>query len=413
MQMTAFFCSDLSVGVALMATLIDLSFRFSVSSPSALLVCTLSTVTFFALLLFLFCVTPKVRQIYRISTHSCLGYLSALLLSADVSTTTTELSTLPILSAILLLLSSFFWILDIFVSRSTADSVQRYHWMCTLFMWCGFSLGSFHHKTLWRPLLWNLVLFVHWIVLHQISVLCFLHFALVTSFSCAMMWPVGLTDSLQKFPVWIREQPHPIYYVTVGIPIILFYSTYTMRLHIHNRLAHSVDLTSRWWKLIRLPHTLRLSIFILVFLVYVTFICFCFAVFPLNWSGVKLMPFVALGMTAWSMLHLLSFISTYHLNRTITLCNCIHASDSAGNQDMLRTWAAHGIRHLAVLSKRVHFLSALSTFFLFLLLRDTLALFLLCFPFEICFCSVFVELAKSLGGTAIGCILITPTVPSK
>ncbi|KER29291.1 hypothetical protein X801_09785 [Opisthorchis viverrini] len=354
--------------------------------------------------------------VFNHAMHFWFGYCVCCLMHfASLHVTVTQ-SLLPVLSTVL----RAFALLGCFVYEvfSYSNLVQCHSLEATL--WFGFSCGSFLHANIWRPLQINCVLLVYWFVLRQRSFLC-----IILLLSQCVYWflfsipswshPTNETDVVSEFQ--LPKVSSSFYYLSSCVPLFIVYILYFLRFNFIPGMFFCRDLVTRWLSMILSSHYLRTSMILMTVLLQLSFFVCCAISVRLKGFYLLLIPVIIWVFFVWLSLHCVVYISLWHLNRKVTQCAAAHQSLEQHNSDLLRIGAAHGIRHLVLVSESSYTGGILFTILLMICVahpKGLLAfrLFELCVPVELCLCSVFYELGRILGGTAAGHGLIMQQLSS-
>ncbi|TGZ65353.1 hypothetical protein CRM22_005901 [Opisthorchis felineus] len=355
-------------------------------------------------------------DVFNHAMHFWFGYCVCCLLHfASMHVTVTQ-SLLPVLSTVV----RAFTLLGCLVYEgfSYSDLVQCRS--LEVAMWFGFSCGSFLHDNIWRPLQINCVLLVYWFVLRQRSFLC-----IITLLSQCVHWflfsipswshPANETDVVSEFQ--LSKVSSSFYYLSSCVPLFIVYILYLLRFNFIPGLFFCRDLVTRWSSVILSSHYFRTSLLLItVLLQIIFFVCCAISVRPKGFY-LLLIPLIIWVFFAWLLIHCIVYISLWHLNRKVTQCVAAHQSLEQHNSDLLRIGAAHGIRHLALVSESSHGAGVLLAILLMICAAHpqgllAFKLFELCVPVELCLYSVFFELGRTLGGTAAGHGLIMQQLSS-
>ncbi|KAG5449156.1 Transmembrane protein 168 [Clonorchis sinensis] len=353
--------------------------------------------------------------VFNHAMHFWFGYCVCCLMHfANMHVTVTQ-SLLPVLSVVL----RVFTLLGCLVYEGFSYSNLVQCRSLEVIMWFGFSCGSFSHDNIWRPLQINCVLLVYWFVLRQRSFLCII----TLLFQCfrwflfsipSWSYPANETD-VSEFQ--LPKLPSSSYYLSSFVPLFIVYILYLLRFNFIPGLFFCRDLATRWSSVILSSQYFRTSLLLMTGLLQLSFfVCCALSVRPKGFY-LLLIPLIIYAFLGWLLIHWIVYISLWHLNRKVTQCAAAHQSLGQHNSDLLRIGAAHGIRHLVLVSQNSHIAGILFTILLMLCAaypRGLLAskLFELCVPVELCLCSVFYELGRILGGTAAGHGLIMQQLSS-
>ena len=124
-------------------------------------------------------------------------------------------------------------------------------------------------------------------------------------------------------------------------------------------------------------------------------------------------PLFSVFAILWLCFHILYLISTWKLMNKVTECNLTYNSLSEDNRSMNRIMASKGIRHFSLISRRIIFLTLITTILLMGVGWETktnysVGLVMMILPIEAVTLSLFWELGDNLGGTCTGYALIAP-----
>lgn len=124
-------------------------------------------------------------------------------------------------------------------------------------------------------------------------------------------------------------------------------------------------------------------------------------------------PLFTMFAVLWLCFHILYMITIWKLMNKVTECNLTFNSLSDNNRSMNRIMASKGIRHFSLISRRIIFLTLITTILLKGVGWETktnhsMGLVLLLLPIEAVTLSLVCELGDNLGGTCTGYALIAP-----
>ncbi|KAF5402744.1 hypothetical protein PHET_03943 [Paragonimus heterotremus] len=347
----------------------------------------------------LICLYFRIVNSWLYAAHFCFGYSILLLICISHYPIPDRRSSVPLISLILLVCAAF---LSVSIQHPTS-----YHRLANICMWLGFSCCSFQHVTPLIPIRINLVLLVHWIVLHQQSYWSFL---LLFIEACVLTL---YTVPSQLFTPSIRSvsDVNASLYLSICFPLLFVYIIYLMRFHWFGLLRSHPNLILRWSKFINAPSLMRSVIGFVIGLTQVSALVQSLLCLSISITGLwRIFVFIPL-LLAWCVSHVSSHFIVSHWNRKLSYCNRTCQKRGELQRDLLRVWMAHGFRNMALIAETVHLSTVLSTLFLtlcvvFLYMGDS-GLFELCLPIEVCFYSLFRELNRTLGGTCVGYAIVT------
>ncbi|KAF8563798.1 hypothetical protein P879_09919 [Paragonimus westermani] len=347
----------------------------------------------------LICLYFRIADSYLYATHFCFGYSTLLLICIGHYPIPDSRSSVPLISLTLLVCAAFL--------SATIHHPTSYHRFANICMWLGFTCCSFQHMTPLIPIQINLLLLVHWIVLHQQSYWSFL-LLLIDTFVLTFY-----TVPSRLFPPSIRpvSDVNASFYFSICFPLLFVYVIYPMRFHWFGLFHSHPSLILRWSRFINAPKLMRSTISFVFELIQAgalvqSLLCLSISVTEL-WRIFLFLPLIPV----WCVSHVSSHFILSHWNRKLTYCNKTCQKRGELQRDLPRAWMAHGFRNMALIAETVHLSAVLSTLFLtlgvvFLYMGDP-GLLELCLPIEVCFYSLFRELNRTLGGTCVGYAVVT------
>lgn len=124
-------------------------------------------------------------------------------------------------------------------------------------------------------------------------------------------------------------------------------------------------------------------------------------------------PIYAVLAIFWLCFHIIYMITTWKLMNKITECNITYNGMLDNHRSMNRVMASKGIRHFSLISRRIIFITLITTLLVAAVgwetkTCDSIGLLMLVLPVEAMTLSLFWELGDNLGGTCTGYALISP-----
>ncbi|KAF6778674.1 hypothetical protein AHF37_01847 [Paragonimus kellicotti] len=352
---------------------------------------------FFACLI---CLYFRISDSWLYAAHFCFGYSILLLICIGHYPIPDRRSSVPLVSLILLVCAVF---LSVSIQHPTS-----YHRFANICMWLGFTCCSFQHATPLIPIQINLLLLVHWIVLHQQSYWSFLLLFIETFVLTLYTVPSQLfTPSIRRM-----SDVNASFYLSICFPLLFVYVIYLMRFHWFGLFRSHPSLILRWSKFINSPRLIRSMVSLVIGLTQAGALVQSLLCLSISITGLwRIFVFIPLMFT-WCVSHVSSHFIVSHWNRELSYCTgTCQKRGELQRADLLRAWTAHGFRNMALIAETVHLSTVFSTLLLtlcvvFLYMGDS-GLLELCLPIEVCFYSLFRELNRTLGGTCVGYAIVT------
>lgn len=178
-------------------------------------------------------------------------------------------------------------------------------------------------------------------------------------------------------------------------------------------LSH-LTILQRWEPLTSKSPFKRRLLILMVTAVQWTFYVQCAMRMPLHKEWLVVVPMFGAFSVIWFLFHLVFLIIIWQLSNKITECNATFESLRDENSSMMRIMEAKGLRHFALISQRVAFITFVTTIIIgglhwTIKTGPSFALWFITMPLEIAVVSLLWELGHVLGGTCIGYALVAPS----
>ena len=177
----------------------------------------------------------------------------------------------------------------------------------------------------------------------------------------------------------------------------------------------SLSTLERWQALFDKNGFTRKTLVLLLFLLNLVSVTIIGRLLTRHKEWFVVIPIYIVLTVFWLCFHIIYLISTWKLMNKITDCNKTYQSLTSEHKSLNRIMASKGIRHFSLISRRLIFLTLLTTILLMGVGWQTqtpysLGIIQVIIPIEAMTLSLFWELGDNLGGTCVGYAIIAPHI---